>query len=245
MESPMKAYRVLFISSCISALCWPGLAAAQTVANPQIITGTRLDISAEGTVTRTPDLATISAGVVTQAATANEAMRENATRMAATVAALKRAGIADRDIQTASINLSPQYRYAENKAPEITGYQASNQVSVRFHDIKRSGSILDTLVAQGANQINGPALSVENAESALDEARASAIRTARSRAELYAKAAGLNVKRIISISEAAGYAPPPPYPVMAMVRAEKGADTAIEPGEQKLSITLSVSFELQ
>lgn len=245
MESPMKAYPILFITSCITPLCWPGLAAAQTVANPQVIAGTRLDISAEGAVTRTPDLATISAGVVTQAATANEAMRQNATRMAATVAALKRAGITDRDIQTASINLSPQYRYAENKAPEITGYQASNQVSVRFRDVKRAGAVLDTLVAQGANQISGPVLSVENAEAALDEARTGAIRTARSRAELYAKAAGLNVKRIISISEAAGYAPPQPYPVMAMARAEKAADTAIEPGEQKLSIALSVSFELE
>lgn len=240
----MKTKPVLLLS-CMSLLVSAAPGAAQTIGNAQAITGTRLDITAEGAVNRTPDLATISAGVVTQAATANEAMRENATRMASTVAALRRAGIADRDIQTASINLNPQYRYAENKAPEITGYQASNQVSVRFHDIKRAGSILDTLVAQGANQINGPMLSVEKADAALDEARAEAVRSARARADLYAKAAGLSVKRIISISESAGYSPPPPYPVMAMARAEKAADTAIEPGEQKLSINLSVSFELE
>jgi uncharacterized protein len=218
---------------------------AQTTTPPSI-TGTRLDISAEGAVNRTPDLATISAGVVTQAPTAAVAMQQNATRMATTVAALKRSGVADRDIQTASINLSPQYRYADNKAPEITGYQASNQVSVRFRDIKRAGSILDTLVTQGANQINGPVLSVEKSDAALDEARIVAIKAARARADLYAQAAGLRVKRILSISESQGYSPPPPYPMMmSMARAEKAADTAIEPGEQKLSINVSVSFELE
>jgi uncharacterized protein YggE len=240
----MTAKRILLVSSSATMLCWAGFSAAQPAPPPHGIAGTRLDITAEGAVTRAPDLATISAGVVTQALNASEAMRENATRMAATVSALKRAGIADRDIQTASINLSAQYRYADNKAPEITGYQASNQVSVRFRDIKRAGAILDTLVRQGANQINGPAFSIEKADAALDEARTDAIRSARARADLYARAAGLTVKRILSISESAGYAPPP-YPVMAMARAEKAADTSIEPGEQKLSVNVSVSFELE
>jgi len=221
------------------------LAQAGHAQTAPVLSGTRLDITTEGAVNRTPDLATISAGVVTQAPTAAVAMQQNAGRMAATVAALKKAGIADRDIQTAAINLSPQYRYADNKAPEITGYQASNQVSVRFRDIKRAGSILDTLVAQGANQINGPAFSVEKMDAALDEARVAAIKSARARADLYAQAAGLKVKRILSISESQGYAPPPyPMPVM-MARAEKAADTAIEPGEQKLSVNVSVSFELE
>lgn len=235
---------VLFMFSCGTMLGWAGFVAAQPAAISHAIIGTRLDVTAEGVVTRAPDLVTINAGVITQALSANEAMRDNATRMTATMAALKRVGIADRDIQTASINLNPQYRYAENKAPEITGYQASNQVSVRFRDIKRAGAILDTLVAQGANQINGPAFSIEKADAALDEARTDAIRTARSRADLYARAAGLNVKRIISISESGGYSPPP-YPVMQMARAEKAADTLIEPGEQRLSVNLSVSFELE
>lgn len=239
----MNAKPLLFLPSLVMLAAAAHPASAQ-VSQP-VISGTKLDIAAEGAVNRVPDLAVISAGVVTQAATAGAAMGENAKRMAATVAALKRTGVADRDIQTASINLSPQYRYAEGKAPEITGYQASNQVSIRFRDIKRAGAILDTLVAQGANQINGPAFSVENSDAALDEARIEAVKTARARAELYARAAGLRVKRILSISEAAGYAPPP-YPMaMTMARAEKAADTAVEPGEQKLSVNVSVSFELE
>ena len=225
----------------------PAALSAQTVAmTPMpVMQGTRLDIVAEGEVTRTPDVATIGAGVVTQARTAGAAMAENATRMAATVAALRKAGVADRDIQTSSISLNPQYRYVENLPPAITGYQASNQLTVRFRDVRRAGAILDTLVAQGANQINGPSLSVDQPQAALDEARVAAVTKARARADLYAKAAGLSVKRIVAISEGGEAAPPRPPMVMMMARAKESADTAIEVGEQKLSVSVSVTFELQ
>lgn len=227
----------------------PAMLAMLPVGGPALaqatpIAGTRLDLSVEGSVTRAPDLATISAGVVTAAPTAAAAMQDNARRMAATLAALKAAGVAQRDIQTDTLMLAPQYRYEENKPPVITGYQATNQLSVRFRDIRQAGPILDKLVAQGANQISGPVFSVANSDAALDEARTSAIATARKRAELYATAAGLHVKRIVSISESGGIQPPGPYP-MVMAMREKSADTAIEPGEQKLSVTVSVSFELE
>lgn len=223
----------------------PAAASAQVPPTPvPTLNGTRLDIVAEGEVTRVPDVANISAGVVTQAQGAGQAMSENATRMAATVAALKKAGVADRDIQTASITLSPQYRYGENMPPVITGYQASNQVMVRFRDVRRAGAILDALVAAGANQINGPTLALDKPEAALDEARAAAIAKARARADLYAKAAGLSVRRILAISETGGYEPPRPMPQM-MMREAKAADTMIEAGEQRLTVTVNVSFELQ
>ena len=95
--------------------------------------------------------------------------------MARVRAALKRAGIADKDIQTSSFNLNPEYRYDENQSPVLTGYRASNQVSVRFRDIKATGAILDALVAEGANQINGPSLTIDKPEQAMDEARVKAI----------------------------------------------------------------------
>jgi len=232
------------------ALCGvalPGLAAAQVAPTPvATLAGTRLDIVATGEVARAPDIATISAGVVTQGTTASAALAENATRMAATLAALRKAGVADRDLQTANINLSPQYRYGENVPPVLTGYQASNQVSVRFRDIKRSGAILDALVQAGANQINGPALSLDKPAAALDEARTSAIATARKRADLYARATGLAVRRIVAITEEGEQtAQPRPMMVAMMARSEKSADTAIEAGEQTLSVTVRVTFELQ
>ena len=208
------------------------------------IDGTVLEISADGTSTRIPDLAVIQAGVVTQAATAGDAMRQNSTRMATVLAALRRAGIAERDIQTSSVSLSPQYRYAQNEPPVITGYQASNQVTVRFRDIAKSGAILDALVKEGANNISGPNLTIDKPEAALDEARTAAVATARARAELYAKAAGLRVDRILSISESSAM-PVPPRPMM-MARMEAAADaTQVVAGESELTVSLSVRFVLK
>lgn len=223
-------------------------ALAQTAPVPvQTVVGTVLEVSAQGESRRTPDIATISAGVVTQAQDAQGAMRENAARMDRVIAALKRAGIADRDVRTSNISLQPQYRYANNEPPVITGYQASNTVTVRFRDISKAGAVLDALVATGANQINGPDLGLDNPAAALDEARVDAMSKARARAELYARAAGLKVKRILSISESMYEMPRPPVPVLmrAQGMAADAAESKILPGEQALSVNVQVRFELE
>ena len=220
-------------------------AAAQvTTQLAQPISGTRLDISATGEVTRVPDVAIISAGVVTRGATARAAIQENARRMERVIAALRRSGVGERDIQTTSINLNPEYRYAENQPPKLVGYSASNQVTIKFRDIENSGAILDALVAEGANQINGPTMTIDDPRSALDEARARAVAAGLQRAELYARALGKRVGRIISISESGGYAPPPPMP-MAERAVAQAVDTKIVPGEQQLQVTLAMVVELQ
>ena len=220
-------------------------ASAQTQPASIVLDGTRLDVVASGEVSRVPDIARITAGVVTVAPSATAALAQNATQMASVRAALKRAGIADRDIQTSSINLYPDYRQdAQGNNPQIVGYRASNDVSVRFRDIANTGRILDALVAQGANQINGPMLSIDKPEAALDEARTLALANARARAQLYAKALGKRVGRILSISEAgANYAQP--LVMMQSARGKEADSTSVDPGEQSVSISLSVSFELE
>lgn len=220
-------------------------ALAQT-GSPIIADGTLLDVTAEGQTTRVPDVATIRAGVVTQGATAAAALAENATRMTAVLDALKRAGVAQRDIRTANVSLSPQYRYAENQPPVIIGYQANNSVAIRFRDIAKSGTILDTLVKQGANQIDGPSLSIDQPDAALDEARTDAVKRARARAELYARAAGLSVSRIVSITENGqndGGTPPPVLYARAGIAAD--ATTKVVAGETDVTVTLSVRFLLK
>ncbi|MEP9358732.1 SIMPL domain-containing protein [Sphingomonas sp. KR3-1] len=220
-------------------------AAAQTEARPVLLDGTVLDISATGTSTRVPDLAVIQAGVVTQAATAAAAMQQNNAQMARVLAALRKAGIAERDIQTSRIGLSPQYRYADNKPPVITGYQATNQLSIRFRDVAKSGAILDALVSEGANDISGPNLTIDKPEAAQDEARVDAIKQARARAELYAQAAGLKVDRILAISES-GSLPPAPAPMMMRAKAGMVADSLeVLAGERELSVNVSVRFLLK
>lgn len=240
----------LILSAAVAAVSATAAipAVAQVPAQPvAMVDGTILDVTAIGKTTRTPDVATIRAGVVTQAPTAAAALADNAGRVNRVLAALKSAGVADRDVQTATISLQPQYRYGENVPPVITGYQASNAVSVRFRDVARSGTILDALVRVGANQIDGPNLSIDKPDAALDEARADAVAKARARAEVYARAAGLRVDRIVSISEGEGYQPPvTPPPIVAMARMEmKSADTAIAPGEQDVTVATTVRFLLK
>ena len=227
------------------AIAAPGTATAHGAAIVQPLSGTRLDVSATGEVTRVPDLAIISAGVQTLQPTATAAIEENATRMERVRAALKRAGIADRDIQTSSINLNPEYRYAENQPPVLTGYRASNTVNVKFRDLKRSGAILDALVREGANQLNGPSLTIDQPEAAYDEARVKAIAVGQRRAELYARALGKRVVRILSISESGASVPGPMPVAYARDMAMSEAKTQISPGTQDIQVTVSISFELQ
>ena len=237
-------YSLLSAAALTFTLAVPGAALADGIETAPI-TGTRLDVSGEGEVTRAPDIATVTAGVVTQASGAASAMGDNAKKMAATIAALKRAGVADKDIRTASLSLQPQYRYADNQPPVITGYQASNQLSVTFRDIQRAGPILDALVAAGVNQIGGPDFALEHPDAALDEARAQAMQKARAKADVYAKAAGLSIKRIVAIGEGGGYAPQPPRPMMMMAGARAKEATDLQPGEEKIGVTVNVTFELQ
>lgn len=235
----------LIAAFAIGAASLPAMGAAQsTPAFAQPISGTRLDISVTGETTRVPDIAVVSAGVVTRATTAKAALSNNAARMERVRTALRRAGIADRDIQTSNISLNPEYRYVENQPPRLTGYTASNQVNVRFRDIGATGEILDALVAEGANQINGPSLTIDKPEEALDEARVKALAAGRARAELYARSLGMRVVRLLAVNESGGgYAVPPPMPVMMEARAQSA--TKIDPGEQKVQLTVGMTFELQ
>ena len=218
---------------------------AQTLASVGALSdGTLLNVSAQAEARRVPDVATISAGVVTQAADGNTAMRQNAEQMAKVMAAIKAAGIAEKDIQTSGVSLNPQYRYVENEAPSITGYQATNTVSLKVRDITKLGKVLDSLAAQGANQINGPSFQIDQPEPVYDEARLAALKKAKDRAETYAKALDLKVRRIISISEGGGGGFRP-VPMMAMsARGKAEMDTAVSPGETEVSVSLDVVFEL-
>lgn len=239
MKNRLVAAAALAMLSSVAA---PAM--AQQASISQSIAATRLDVSATGEVTRAPDVALVSAGVTTHASTAGSALQQTAARMVRVRSALKNAGIDDRDIQTGNISLNPEYRYDNGQPPVLTGYTASNMMNVRFRDIASAGKVIDALVTQGANQINGPTLSVDKPEAALDEARAKAVAAGRARAELYARTMGLRVVRVVAVSESGGtYAELRPMVMMA-ARAEK-ADTSIDAGEQKLQVTLNMTFELQ
>lgn len=242
----MRPFAQLALATALALGTLSMTADAQPVATPMTVPsdGTLLSVAAQAEARRTPDIANVSAGVVTQAADANAAMRENAAQMAKVVAAIRAAGVAERDVQTAGVNLNPQYRYAENQPPVITGYQASNTVNVVVRDIAKLGRILDALVATGANQVNGPTFDIDKKDPVYDEARRAALDKARQRADMYAQALGLRVRRIVSIDETGGMGIPRPVPMMAMAKMERDVATPISPGENVLSVNLDVVFEL-
>ena len=238
------ALRPLALAALLAlGVCSPMSSNAQTM--PYVATdGTLLNVSAQGEAKRVPDIATVSTGVVTRAADSNTAMRANAEQMAKVVAAIKAAGIADKDVQTSGISLNPTYQYGENQPPKITGYEAHNTVNVVVRDIGKLGKILDTLASVGANQINGPTFDVDKKDEAMDEARRNAVEKAQARADMYAKTLGMKVRRIVSISEGTGFGPPMPMRAMAMKSMDSGAETSVSPGENTLNVNLDVMFEL-
>lgn len=239
-----SALRPLLLAAAFALGASPMTSNAQTT--PFVPTdGTLVSVSAQAEAKRKPDIATVSTGVVTRAEDANAAMRANADQMSKVVAAIKAAGVGDKDVQTSGISLNPTYQYVENQPPRITGYEAHNTVNVVIRDIGKMGRILDSLVAVGANQINGPAFDVEDKEEAYDEARRKAVEKAQARAEMYARTLGMKVRRIVSINEGGHMGPPVPMPMMRMQAMEaKAADTSVSPGENTLSVNLDVVFEL-
>lgn len=219
----------------------PARAQVMPAQPPVMIDGTVLEISAEGRTTRVPDMAVVQAGVTSQAATAGEAYAQANARMARVISALRAAGVAERDIQTSNVSLQPQYRNRDNQDPVIFAYQASNTVSVRFRDVAKAGAILDVLVKEGANTISGPNLVISKPDEAMDEARVDAMAKARTRAELYARAAGLRVERILTISDS-GDSPPIH---IAGLRAGYANSAGIVAGESEVSVTVTVRFLLK
>src|SRR5688572_19957009 len=161
IEGVGKMIRSMMMAGLLVAAAAPAAAQPAQVAQVVPISGTRLDVVAAGEVNRVPDVVRINAGVMTQAPTASEAIRQNADQMRSMRAALQRAGVAERDIQTSSLNLHPQWRHTENRLPEFSGYQAHNMVNVRFRDIANAGRIIDALVEAGANQIDGPMFEID------------------------------------------------------------------------------------
>jgi len=223
-----------------------GLALACTLAVPALAAESQTDVrtlamTGHGEIRATPDMAQVTAGVATTAPTAAQALSANSARMKGVFAALEKLGVPQKNIQTTNFFVSPQYSNGDNNTPRrLTGYQVNNDVTARIEDVNKLGGALDALVAAGANQINGVSFSIQNDAPLLEKARAQAIADARARAETYARAAGVTLGPILSITEGGGETPPRPMYRMAAMAAE----TRIAPGEQSVTADVSVVWEI-
>lgn len=197
-----------------------------------------------------PDIATVGTGVQTRAPTAQAAMQQNAAQTEKLIAALAKAGIAKKDIQTSGINLNAQYDYSNRdgqpSAPRFIGYEASNQLTVKLRDVKRVGASLDAMVAAGATNLNGPTFTIEDPSPLHVQARGQALKSAKAQADFYAQAAGYRTARLVSISESnSGGQPPMPMLQSARFKADAAPVTPVEPGQVSASVTLTVQYALE
>ncbi len=232
----MKNHLVL-ASLAIALIATPALA--------QVNPPPMISVSGEGTVSVPPDLAVVDGGVTTDAKTAREAAEANNAAMAKVLTALKSAGIAEKDMQTSRLSLFPQYaqQTRPNPGPNVvSGYRASNRVTIRVRDVTKVAGAIDTLVSSGANEVGGINFMVTKASQLLDDARTQAIADARRKAEIYAKAAGVTLGAPINISEDSGSAP---APMMLRKMAADVASAPVAQGEEVLRVNVSVSWEIK
>jgi uncharacterized protein len=202
-----------------------------------------ISVTGEATMSVAPDQAQIEGGVTSEGKTAREASEASNAAMGKVLLALKGAGIDEKDYQTSRLSLQPQFA-TPSKVTEragIVSFRASNRVTVKIRDVTKVANVIDVLVGAGANEIGGINFTVTQASKHLDEAREKAIADARRKAEIYAKAAGVTLGEPISISEEGA-----PVPVFrGKIAAPMAAGAPVAPGEETLSVTVSVSWAIK
>ncbi len=207
-----------------------------------------VSVTGTGRVTVVPDRFTFNVGVQTIANTVEDAVNENNRKVAAVLAALKKAGAQDKDIRTSNFSIYPQQDYTQGQLPRIIGYQVSNNVTVMRDKIAEAGKLLQAAIAAGVNTSSGLQFEVSDPAKGRDQGLKAAFDDARSKAVLLAQAAGRTLGRAMMISEGVQNQPPP-YPMaraMAM-KAEAGqvSDVPVESGSQENTYTVSAVFELR
>lgn len=206
----------------------------------------RIVVSGLGEVRIKPDMATLTTGVVTEAATAADALAANNAAMQKLMDGLKAQGVADPDLQTATFTVQPKYaRYDDSsgRAPRIEGYTVTNELRLTVRDLAKLGSLLDQTVQLGANQSGAINFALANPEPQIMAAREAAVKDARAKAELYARAAGVALGEVILISDAGDG--PHPMPKGRMQMAEMSSAVPVAIGEESVSASVTVTFAIR
>jgi len=203
-------------------------------------------VSGTGRASLTPDRFTFTVGVQSVAPTVDDAVSENNKRVQSVLTALKRAGAADKDIQTSNFNIWPQQEYAEGRLPRILGYQVSNSVTVRSTKIGDAGRLLGVAIAAGVNTASGINFEVADPARGREQGLRAAFDDAKAKATLLAQAAGRTLGPAVYISEGVQQNVPPPMPMRAMAMEAKVAqDVPVEAGTQELTFNVTVTFALR
>jgi uncharacterized protein YggE len=228
------------------------LALAATLAMPAVAMAKdagpvpRIMVSGEGEATIAPDIAILSLSVMREAKSARAALDANNDAMAAVIAAMKASGIADRDLQTTGMQITPRYNYPQNnddnQQPELVAYQVTNTVSVRVRDIDKTGEILDKAVTLGVNQGGGITFTNDDPSAVITEARKKAVADAVAKAKTLAEAAGVSVGKVLKITDQ--NIAPRPMPMNAKAFAARDS-VPVQPGENSYHVHVNITFEIK
>lgn len=208
-----------------------------------------ISVTGTGRVQLTPDRVTFSVGVETSAPTVADAVEENSRKVARIIAALKKAGVQDKEVRTSNFSVNPQYDYQRGPKPQLTGYQVNNMVTVTRDKTADVSKLLQAAIDSGANQIHGVSFVVADMERSRDQGLRAAFDDARAKADVLARAAGRTLGRAIAITEGTATVPPI-YPMQMRGMAEgmvaaKAPDVPVEQGSEEIRHTVSVVFELR
>ncbi len=238
----MIAGAVLVIALVAGA--WAGGALTPpTQAQGSGVSGMRqITVVGQGEIRLQPDMASVQIGVETNAPTTQEALEQNNVQTQAVIERIKQLGVAEKDIQTSNFNIYASY---SDDGRTISGYNVSNMVLVTVRELAGAGTLLDQVVAAGANRIYGISFGLSDPQTAQSQAREAAMADARARAEQLAGAGGASLGQVLVISELVGSGPVLPLPAMAREMVADGAATPIQAGEQLVSTQVQVTYELR
>ncbi len=235
----MRPFNLIFAIALLFALPLASPAAARNHESPRTIS-----VNGTGLVTVTPDIATLRVGISSRDASPAKALKDNTARVTKLFETLDKFGIKKRDIRTNSFSVNPVYirKRLPNTPPSIEAYDVTNMVTLHLRDLDKLGALLEALVADGANRLNGLSFGVSDPAKKTDEARKLAIKDAKRKAELYAKEADVDVGKVLKISESTPLAPRPMMLGLARSTAEA---VPVAAGEQQISASVSVVFKIE
>lgn len=206
-----------------------------------------INVSGNGEVSATPDIAYISLGVISEKNTVGEAQSANSTAINAIIDSIKKAGIASEDIKTSNYNISPKYNYEDKTGNStVIGYTVSNTLNIKVKDISKAGNIIDMAVENGANISNGISFGVSDYQKYYNMALADAIANAKGKAQVIAGSIGVTVSTPTRVSESSSgvqnsnavY-----YDTSMKVASGGGKGTSVETGAYKIKASVSLVYE--
>ena len=202
-----------------------------------------ITVSGEGELTVAPDVAYVSVGLETEAATAKDAQAQNAQQFEQIKQVIKQYNLKDQDVQTSNFSVQPQYKYEQQKAPQITGYQAVHTLQITYHDLPNLGVFLDALSQAGANHINGITFSTDQTQQYEIEAIKKAMDNAQAKAKAIADFAGKPLKELVTVTQDSSSVPVRYTSYDSMKLASSAApSTSISSGELKVTASIHATF---